>query len=189
MMTETPAANQPPPANASANGKTSGQRSGLQFGGSLSWVNINIQYFQSLPGILKILQLIIGILCMALASPARLSSTHWFLFVVVTSFILTLLLSIIYLLSIREALKININWLLIEFTYTAVYTALLVTAFITQLAAWSQVLSPVSWKNYNIAAGVFGLFDAVAYGAGTFLLFLEWKNSQTPRSNQQAPPQ
>lgn len=49
---------------------------------------------------------------MALASPARLSGTHWFLFVVTISFIGTLIWIFVYLLSIREALKLPIDWVL-----------------------------------------------------------------------------
>jgi hypothetical protein len=49
---------------------------------------------------------------MACASPAYLSGTHWFLFVAVISFIATLIWIFIYFLSIREALKLPINWIL-----------------------------------------------------------------------------
>ncbi|KAJ8880410.1 hypothetical protein PR048_016879 [Dryococelus australis] len=57
---------------------------------------------------------LIGIICMACASPALLPGSSWFLFVVVTSFIATLVWAFIYLLGIREALKIPINWILTE---------------------------------------------------------------------------
>jgi hypothetical protein len=49
---------------------------------------------------------------MACASPAYLSGTHWFLFVAVISFIATLIWIFIYFLSVREALKLPINWIL-----------------------------------------------------------------------------
>jgi hypothetical protein len=49
---------------------------------------------------------------MACASPAILSGTHWFLFVAVISFIATIIWIFIYLLSVREALKLPINWIL-----------------------------------------------------------------------------
>lgn len=55
---------------------------------------------------------IIGIICMALASPAYLSGTHFFLFVVTTTFIGTLIWIFVYLLGIREALNLPINWIL-----------------------------------------------------------------------------
>jgi hypothetical protein len=49
---------------------------------------------------------------MACASPAYLPGTHWFLFVAVISFIATIIWIFIYLLSVREALKLPINWIL-----------------------------------------------------------------------------
>jgi hypothetical protein len=49
---------------------------------------------------------------MACASPAWLAGTHWFLFVAVVSFIATLIWIFIYFLSVREALKLPINWIL-----------------------------------------------------------------------------
>lgn len=55
---------------------------------------------------------ILGIVCLALASPARLPGTNWFLFVVIISFIATAIWSFIYLLSIREAINFPINWVL-----------------------------------------------------------------------------
>ena len=50
---------------------------------------------------------------MALGSPAiyGLGGTNFFLFVVVMSFILTLLWAIIYLLSVREALQLPVPWI------------------------------------------------------------------------------
>lgn len=55
---------------------------------------------------------VIGIICMSLASPAFLTSTHWFLFVVVTAFIATLLWVAVYFLGIREVLNLSVNWIL-----------------------------------------------------------------------------
>lgn len=55
---------------------------------------------------------VLGILCMSLASPAFTSGTHWFLFVVVSAFIATLIWIFVYLLGIREALRLPINWIL-----------------------------------------------------------------------------
>lgn len=113
---------------------------------------------------------------MACASPALLTGTHWFLFVTVMSFIATLIWVFIYLLSIREALTLPINWILTEVVNTGIITVLYFTAFIVQLTIWSP-----GYSNYyrapNIAAGVFGLFNALAYGAGTYLLYTEWKSS------------
>ncbi|XP_034240755.1 CKLF-like MARVEL transmembrane domain-containing protein 4 [Thrips palmi] len=143
--------------------------------GNLSWMRININYFKTVPGILKLVQAVLGILCMALASPAYLSGTHWFLFVVVSAFIATLIWIFVYLLGIREALRLPINWILTELINTGIMTILYFIAFIVQLAAWSP------WYGYargsNIAAGVFGIFNFIAYAAGAYSLYLEWKGS------------
>lgn len=48
---------------------------------------------------------------MALASPAHASATSFFLFVVVISFIITILLLAAYFLGIREALNVAVNWI------------------------------------------------------------------------------
>ncbi|PNF18253.1 hypothetical protein B7P43_G16315, partial [Cryptotermes secundus] len=94
-----------------------------------------------------------GIVCMACASPAYLSGTHWFLFVAVISFIATLIWIFIYFLSVREALKLPINWILTELLNTSVTTVLYLIAFIVQLSVHSTPYY-ISIRDRNIAAGV-----------------------------------
>lgn len=144
--------------------------------GSLSWLRINIDYFKTLPGILKLVQAVLGILCMALASPAYTGATHWFLFVVVSAFIATLIWIFVYLLGIREALRLPINWILTELVNTFIISVLYFIAFIVQLATWAPM---GRYWNYgaNVAAGVFGLFNFIAYAAGLYSLYLEHKGA------------
>ncbi|KAG4067884.1 hypothetical protein HA402_010570 [Bradysia odoriphaga] len=148
--------------------------------GALSWVKFNIGYFQTIPGILKLVQLVFGIICMACASPAYIGASHWFLFVAVTSFIATLLWSFVYLLGIREVLNLAINWILTELLNTGIATLFYIIAFIVQLATWSNI-HPGSYLQYfrasNIAAGVFGIIcmacASPAYiGASHWFLFV-----------------
>ncbi|XP_063705713.1 CKLF-like MARVEL transmembrane domain-containing protein 4 [Culicoides brevitarsis] len=146
-------------------------------GEGLAWLQFNLQYFATIPGIIKLVQLVFGIICMACASPALLSATHWFLFVAVTSFIATILWSFIYLLGIREVLQLPVNWILTELLNTGIATVFYFIAFIVQLSAWSSVRS--AYKGSNITAGVFGLFNFLAYLAGTYFLYIEHK-SATP---------
>jgi len=35
------------------------------------------------------------------------------------------------------------------------------------------------WVDANIAAGVFGLFNTVVYGAGAYLIYIDWKANPT----------
>lgn len=54
---------------------------------------------------------VIGIFCMSLATPGY-TGTGFFLFVVISSFILTLIWIFVYFLGVREALTFPINWIL-----------------------------------------------------------------------------
>lgn len=171
MMTETVVTvdqSQAAPPNAAQHGQAKPDN-------SLNWIKFNFQYFQSIPGILKLVQLVFGIICMACASPALVGGTHWFLFVVVTSFIATVLWSFVYLLGIREVLNLPINWILTELINTGFATLLYLIAFIVQLSTWSNLYG--YFRSANIAAGVFGLFNFLAYAAGTYFLFVEHKSS------------
>jgi hypothetical protein len=77
--------------------------------------------------------------------------------------------TIIYLLNLRTALNIPINWLLSELLFLAGTTASYLIAAIVELA--------VSYGSSYIAAGVFGLFNTAAYGAAAFLMYSDWKGS------------
>ncbi|XP_043262859.1 uncharacterized protein LOC122403415 [Colletes gigas] len=144
----------------------------------LAGIRLNVPYFRTIPGLIKLVQVALGILCMACASPARVGATHWFLFVAVTAFIATLLWCFVYLLSIREALKIPINWILTELLNTTSFAVLYMIAFIAQLSVWSAVHNH-SGVPSNIAAGVFGILNTLAYAAGAYFLYVEWKSSNT----------
>ncbi|KAI5633076.1 membrane-associating domain-containing protein [Phthorimaea operculella] len=145
-----------------------------QQGRQLDWIKINIDYFKTPPGMLKVIQLILGILCMALASPWV---SGWFTFVAVTSFITTLLWSFVYLLSIREALNIPINWVLSELLSVGLETFFYFIAFIVLFSYTAQYYGGTFSYGANIAAAVFGLFNTIAYGFAAFLLWQEHKSS------------
>lgn len=141
----------------------------------LSGIRLNLDYFKTIPGIIKLVQLGLGIICMACASPAYIGATHWFLFVAVTTFIATLIWCAVYFLSLREALKVPINWILTELLNTSIAAVLYMIAFIAQLSAWTAYRGSSS----NIAAGVFGIFNTIAYAAGAYFLYVEWKGTNT----------
>lgn len=143
--------------------------------GQLGWIKININYFKTLPGILKLAQLVLGIICMACASPAFIGATHFFLFVAVSAFIATLLWIFVYLLSVREALKLPIHWVLTELLNHGILTVLYLIATIVQLAGWSGYSG--HYVASNITAGVFGLINTIAYAVSSYFIYLEHKSS------------
>jgi len=149
-------------------------------------IRLNIGYFKQLPGIIKLVQLGIGILCMACAAPALqiggfgLGSNHWFLFVVVTCFIVTLIWTFFYLLQVRDFIKVKLpfTFLKIEVIYTFIATILYFIAFIVILSAfgWCTTSYPkgTDYCDVRVAAGVFGIFNTIAYGFGAYLVYSEY---------------
>ncbi|XP_050304840.1 CKLF-like MARVEL transmembrane domain-containing protein 4 [Anthonomus grandis grandis] len=174
MMTETVVNVQEAPNNNAAPNKP--QRGNEQ---ALSWIKINIDYFKTTPGLLKVAEFILGIFCMGLASPAFGGGSHFFLFVVTVSFIGTIIWIFIYLLGIREALTFPINWILTELVNTGLVTVGYFIGFILQLITSAGLHYSYYRRGAHITAGVFGLFNFLVYGFATYLLHLEWKGSRT----------
>ncbi|XP_068216249.1 CKLF-like MARVEL transmembrane domain-containing protein 4 [Palaemon carinicauda] len=143
-----------------------------------SGISFSIQYFKTGPGIVKIIELIIGILCMACAAPAWTRGTHWFLFVVVTAFVSTSLWCFIYLLNLKGAINLPIDWLLTELILTAIFAVLYIIASIVQLIfTVTKPRPPHKLKPFYILSGVFGVFNMLAYAIGSFYLYRDWKDS------------
>lgn len=136
-----------------------------------SGISLCLQYFKTGPGIVKLVELLIGIICMACAAPAWTKGTHWFLFVVVTAFVSTSLWCFIYLLNLKSAINLPIDWLLTELLNTAITTLLYLIAVIVQFCSIEQE------PDRNITAGVFGVFNMLTYAVGSFYLYRDWKDS------------
>ncbi|KAK4302637.1 hypothetical protein Pmani_025285 [Petrolisthes manimaculis] len=136
-----------------------------------SGISLCLEYFKTGPGIVKLVELFLGILCMACAAPAWTKGTHWFLFVVVTAFVSTTLWCFIYLLNLKSAINLPIDWLLTELLNTAITTLLYLIAVIVQFC------SIAGYAERNVAAGVFGVFNMITYAIGSFYLYRDWKDS------------
>ncbi|KAK4875618.1 hypothetical protein RN001_012040 [Aquatica leii] len=147
-----------------------------QSGHPLGWIKINVDYFKTVPGIIKLLQVLCGIICMSCASAFYEKATHFFLFVAVVSFILTLIWIFVYFVSLREALtNFPFNWILTELINTGIWAICYLIAFIIQLAVWAGNYWP--GRGANIAAGVFGMINTGLYGFGAYLLYIESKRT------------
>lgn len=139
-----------------------------------------LPYFRTAPGIIKLIELSLGIICMACAAPAWTGGTHWFLFIVVTAFVATTLWCFIYLLNLKNAISLPIDWLLTELLNTSITTLLYLIAVIVQFCyvETDEEIEPAK----KITAAVFGIFNFLAYLAGSFFLYRDWKDSH-PNSN------
>uniref|UniRef100_A0A1B0A5J1 MARVEL domain-containing protein n=1 Tax=Glossina pallidipes TaxID=7398 RepID=A0A1B0A5J1_GLOPL len=65
-----------------------------------------------------------------------------------------------------------------ELLNTGIVTILYFIASVVQLAKWTAYFNSYGY-GANIAAGVFGLFNFLAYAAGTYFLYLEHKSGAT----------
>ena len=72
-------------------------------------------------------------------APFGIGHNHWFLFVVVTCFIITILWTFFYLLQVRDFIKVKLpfTFLKVEVIFTFVATILYAIAFIVILAGFS----------------------------------------------------
>ena len=96
--------------------------------------------------------------------PFGIGHNHWFLFVVVTCFIVTILWTFFYLLQVRDFIKVKLpfTFLKVELIFTVVATILYVIAFIVVLAGFS-------WCSYSQKTNGSHLCDArVAGGVSLF---------------------
>jgi len=145
-------------------------------------LELKYEYFPATwPGRIKLLELFFAFFCLVCAAPAYWDTQHWFLFVVVVSFLGTIFFSLYYLCLAEPLNKLQVNWLMVEFWFTAAATFAYFTAFIAMLAdfAGAEVEGSQVWVDANIAAGVFGLFNDIVYGAGAFLIYTDWKANPT----------
>jgi len=154
-------------------------------------IRLNIGYFKSLQGIIKLVQLVLGIVCMACAAPAQtidaelygLGHNHFFLFIVVTTFIISLIWTFFYLLQVKDTIKVKL-----PFTFMKLEVIFTLLATIFYIVAWIVILSGFGWCTTShkfssticdarVAAGVFGIFNSIAYGLGTYLTYQEYNNT------------
>ncbi|OQR76947.1 hypothetical protein BIW11_07442 [Tropilaelaps mercedesae] len=141
---------------------------------------LNFDYFRTIPGWVKMTQLVLGVICLGCGSPALYGFARFYMFVAGVSFVCTAFLSLSRLLHISINIP-NVEWSLAECVYTACACGLYAVASILEICMatsqdWRYVMYALS--DQYIAAGVFGLFQVVAYGVGTFFLFVEWRVSR-----------
>jgi len=127
-------------------------------------------YVRSLPGTLKVVQLVLNLLGFICVSVARNSNAHnanWFSFVSMGGFWITLLLLLLFLFHIIERLHF-IPWLLAETVYCGIWTFIYFTAA-------TAVASIGHYEGVFVAAAVFGYLAMLAYGFDAYLKYIAWK--------------
>jgi len=142
-------------------------------------VEVKYEYFNTWAGRIKLIEMLLAFLCMACCAPAYESTQHWFLLVVSLCFIGTVFLAFYHLFLDTYLKSFNVNWTKAEFWFTAAASFFYFTAFTAQLAEFSGIEDEQHqiWYDAQVAAGVFALFNNVAYGVGTYFIYVEWKGA------------
>merc|ERR1711953_1095460 len=139
-------------------------------------LELKYEYFPATwPGRIKLLELILAFFCIVCSAPAHHDSQHWFLAVVVISLLGTIFFSLYYLCLAEPLNKLQVNWLMVEFWFTAGATFFYFTAFVSLLSGFVGVEDEEYqyWIDANIAAGVFVLFNALVYAGGASLISMD----------------
>lgn len=125
-------------------------------------------YVRTVPGILKIVQMVADILGFICVVSSR-DSYHsgWYDFVAMTGFLLTGTLLLFYFFHLIERLHM-LPWLLIEFIYCTLWTLFF---FISAVLVATR-----PYTGGYIAGAVFGFVATVAYGYDAFLKFMGWRS-------------
>jgi len=157
-------------------------------------VEVKYEYFFTWGGRIKIIEMVLGALCMMCAAPAFHSTQHWFLLVVVLGFIGTLYFTLHNLAIDTYVKNLAVNFTQVEFWFTAITTFLYFTAFTAMLADFAITADNPDeqyWYDAQVAAGVFALFNDIAYSVGAYFIYLDWKTGPTsavPAGNADFPP-
>lgn len=164
------------------NGTTANNATGTVLG--FEGLKIDPRYFISIPGILKVVEWVIAIICISCAAPALLSFAHWFLFVVVICFIGTFGWMCVHFFTIPTSIFPHFPWQLLELVYTAVATILYFIACVVMLQQSTSNKPTITiyygnarWDSY-ITAGVFSLFNTLVYAAETAFHFKSFVDSR-----------
>jgi len=130
---------------------------------------INLMYFGTPPGIIKVVQFVVGVVLLFLSKPIFMS------IIVYLAFILSNIWLWVYVFSCQKRWIVNPPWIVLEFFYTGGAT------FFYGLATLLAFIF-----TYWVPAA-FGILNTIAYAAGTFFLFHEWREYKQNQNNPDVP--
>ncbi|XP_076816619.1 MARVEL domain-containing protein 1-like [Clavelina lepadiformis] len=140
--------------------------------GRTSSVSFNLNYVTSIPGVLTILELVFGLICWALLASFPFSTFfagfQFALFVTITSWLLTLILFVIYLFGLHANACSGAPWSIIDFGHNALWSLMYFIAACV-IAAYADGFDTL------IASAVFAFIVTAIYLIHTFISFKEWR--------------
>ncbi|KAI2653522.1 plasmolipin [Labeo rohita] len=136
---------------------------------------VDMDFIKSIPGMLLIAEIVVGLLVWALIASTSYSSSPaygWVLFVSVTLWLLSIALFVVLLLRFYQRLPV-VPWPLVLMVFYVVAAVLYVTAFLTNAATvpgrWSF------WHGHLGASAFFAIVVTLLYGASSYFAYLDWR--------------
>ncbi|GAA6101799.1 plasmolipin isoform X1 [Tachysurus ichikawai] len=160
-------------------GKVNTQTSSSQFQTSSPMqvmnISFDLNFIKSVQGVLLLVEIIFGLLVWALISSAEYwhaPALGWVLFVSITLWILSTVLYIMLILSMRQKLS-SVPWPLALLVFYGVASVLYITAFVASAVSVSRF----GGYNFNhmAASASFASFVMGIYIGSTIHAFIEWK--------------
>ncbi|KAM7002915.1 plasmolipin [Tautogolabrus adspersus] len=161
----------------SSNAQTS-QQGGNSLRGLASNVTVRMDmtFIQSIPAILMMVEIVMGLLHWALIASAPYTALPvygWVMFVAVALWILTTILFFMIVFGAQEKITF-VPWPLTVMGYNGIATLLYVTAFLANAASVHPFRGTYFHGHFG-AAAFFAAVVTVAYGASAFFSYLDWK--------------
>ncbi|XP_074645398.1 plasmolipin-like [Tubulanus polymorphus] len=133
-------------------------------------IGFHKEYLKTIPGILKIVEIVLDLIIIICVSIVYMRASGWFGFLYGSAIVLTIILFASFLFGLIY--KMPGPWPLFVFVFYLVYTILFLIT--------SIVLAVYGWVDASIAAACFFSFAATAvYAVDTFFMFREWRNGPT----------
>lgn len=139
-------------------------------------VRMDISFIRSIPAILMMAEIILGLLHWVLIASAlytTIPAYGWVMFVAVTFWILTIVLFSLTLFGVQQNMT-TIPWSLTVMVYHGVATVLYLTAFLANAVSVVHFYGGFFY-GHMAAAAFFGAVVTVAYGASAYFSYLNWR--------------
>lgn len=138
-------------------------------------IELDSKHFKSWPGILKLLQLFVAILCMIFFSPPLTWFTRILCAVAAICFALTIFVCLFYLFTLRRVVLPSWPWLKLESFYTNAAAVCYLVSSLLQLIFTNREDYKIALMYHDyyhdyLVAGILGLINFVLYAVGGELL-------------------
>ncbi|XP_016411461.1 plasmolipin-like [Sinocyclocheilus rhinocerous] len=136
---------------------------------------VDMDFIKSVPGILLLTEIIVGLLVWALIATTSYTSDPaygWVMFVSVTLWLLSIALFVVLLLRFYQSLP-SVPWPLVLMVFYVVAAVLYITAFLAD--AVSVPPHWYSWHGHLGASAFFAIVLTLLYGASSYFAYLDWR--------------